>query len=188
MARVKYKMEGFKELNKALNGLTEPKFRQQALRTAGRKSTDQLLSALKSAAPVIKNADTLPEGSYAGELRDSIRRTVSTPKQPKLTRSGKKITKASRHELRVIITVGNSKVDYAPISEYGREETPIMRYSIFGRPVLGFETKLPALPAKPWIRPTFDASKGKVIDSFQKELTDSIKKKAKQQARIHNKR
>lgn len=188
MSWVKYKTKGFKELAKALDNLTEPKFRSQALRKAGKAAMTPTLHALKSAAPVIKNPEKLPKGMKPGELSDGIKMVVSAPVQPKFTKKTGKITKASEHELKVTIYTGKGAESYAIVSEYGREETPIMRYHVFGKPVLGYKSKLPAIEPKPWMRPTFDKEKGDIVDRFAKELTKSIEWKVKQQNKIFMKR
>lgn len=188
MTWLKYKTQGFKSLSKALDNLTEPKFRSQALRRAGRRAMEPTLAKLKAAAPRIKNPEKLPKGVTPGELANGIKMSVSAPVQPKFTGKTGKLTKASEHELKVTIYTSTKSASYALVTEYGRQETPIMRYTVFGRPVLGFQAKLPKIEARPWMRPTFDQDKANIIDRFRDELGKSIEWKAKQQARLFAKR
>lgn len=183
---IRYKTHGFDTLAKALDNLTEPKFRSQALRQAGRKAMTPTLTLLKNAAPVVKNPKKLPKGARVGQLRDSLTLRVSAPVQPKFSKKGK-ATKASKNELSAAIYTGRAAEDFALVSEYGRKETVITRYHVFGRPALAYEAILPKLTPKPWMRPTFDKDKGNIVDRFAKELGEAIARKARQQARLFEK-
>lgn len=184
---VKYKTKGFKELSKALDGLTEPKFRSQALRVAGRKAMQPTLSKLKAAAPVVKQPSKLPKTARVGQLRDGLRLTVRAPVQPRISKRGT-VTKATKRELSASIYTGTESSSFAIVSEYGRKEHTVVRYSAFGRPVLAFEQKLPMLEPRPWMRTTFDSDKANIVDRFRQELGKSIERKIRQQARIFKSR
>ncbi len=195
MAFVKYRFLGLKQVGRALDSLTEPKFRQQALRAAGKAAMTPTLAALKTAAPRLKNTSILPNKNAsgdvlaAGDLADGLKLTVSTPKQPKLNKRGTKVTDATKNELRARIMTGRKSKHYAVVSEYGRDETTVTKYSVFGRPVLGgFQATLPAIQPKPWIRTTFDQQKGDMITTFSQSLGKAIQKKAKQQYKRQKKR
>lgn len=179
------KFTGFKDLSKALDALTEPKFREQALRIAGKKAMVYLKPKIENACPIEKNVES---GKPGGRLKNSIKSSVSIGKL-KTSKSGK-VNNSSKHEMSARVTVGDPKsgVDYAIVTEYGREETNIRRYTVFGNPVLGFDVKLPAIEAKPWMRTTFGQNKHRIVLTFQKELANSIKKKAKQQSNRIKKR
>lgn len=187
MAIVDYKVDGLKGLSKALNGLTEPKFRKAALRTAGRKAMAPVLAAAKARAPVWTDTSTLPEGAKPGALRDDLRMSVSVNVEPKVGKNGK-ITNSSKNELKVTIKTTKATEDYALVSEYGREEHTFMKYTVFGKPVLGFEATLPKLTPEPWLRPTFDGMQNKVVQDFASELEISIAKQAKKQQKYMSKR
>ena len=178
-----YKITGFKELESALNELIDDNFRTNALRAAGRKAMNPLKDSLQDAAPTLKESSILPNGSVKNALRDSIRLRISVNKNPKVSKSGKSITKASKNEFRAVIATGQEAAGYAVVSEYGRKETPIRRYSAFGRVVAAYEVDLPTLIPKPWMRPTFDKMKGDVLFTVRDELGKQINKKAQAQAR-----
>ncbi len=177
-----FKFRGFKKLEKALEQLTEDNFRQNALRASGRAAMQPLLEQLKNEAPRLKSTSILPKDKLPNALADGLRMKVSVNKNPKVTKTGK-VTKASKSELRVVITTGKESEGYALVSEYGRKETPIYRYMVFGRQVPAFQVMLPTLEPKPWMRPTFDRMKGDTIFKFRQELKKQIAKKAKAQER-----
>ena len=161
MAVSKYKVKGMKELSKALDGLTEPKFRKAALRKAGKTSMSPVLTAVKAAAPVWTNLSTLPKGSAPAALKRDIKMSTSVNVTPKVSKSGK-ISKASRNELKVTIKTGKNTEKYALVSEYGRDEHSFLKYTVFGQPVFAFTATLPQLKPDPWMRPTFDRMQEKV--------------------------
>lgn len=183
----KFKILGFPDLEESLASLTDKNFRTNALRAAGRKSMTPLKEDLMAAAPILKETSILPTGSVKNALKDSIRLRISANKNPKITKSGKSITKASKNEFRAVIATGQEAAGYAVVSEYGRQETPINRYSAFGKVVAAYEVNLPTLVPKPWMRTTFDANKARVLTTFGKELKRGVTKQAKKQARLRAK-
>jgi len=184
IAITQYSITGFKQLEQGLNALTDANFRTNALRSAGRKAMAPVKDAMVAAAPTLKETSILPTGSIKDALKDSIRMRVSVNKSPKMTKAKKpKITKASKSELRIVIATGKEAQGYAIVSEYGRKETQINRYSAFGKLTQAYEVTLPTLVPKPWMRPTFDRMKGDILFTFRKELSKEIIKKAKAQAR-----
>lgn len=179
----KFQIKGFAQLEKALHALTDDNFRTNALRAAGRKSMSPLLAALKAAAPLLQETSILPTGSVKNALRDGIKLRISANKNPKLSKSGKSVTRASKAEFRAVIATGQVSAGYALVSEYGRKETEITRYSAFGRVTKSYNVMLPTLQPKPWMRPTFDKHVAKVLTTFRSELRLQVVKKAKSQAK-----
>jgi HK97 gp10 family phage protein len=170
---------GFKELEQALDALTEPKFRAAALRAAGKKTMIYLEPRISDACPVETNVES---GTPGGRLKNSIKSSVSIGKI-KTSKTGK-VSKSNKHEMSARVTAGDPKngVDYAIITEYGREETNIQRQTVFGKHVaVPFDVTLPAIAPIPWMRTTFDSNKNQIILTFKDELSDAITKKAKQQ-------
>ena len=56
----KYRLNGFKELGFALNGLTEPKFRKAALRRSGKAAMQPVYNDVKRLAPTLKDNSKNP--------------------------------------------------------------------------------------------------------------------------------
>ena len=56
-----------------------------------------------------------------------------------------------------------------------------MKYTVFGKPVLGFMATLPELNPLPWMRPTFDRMQREVSQKFADELAKAIIVQAKKQ-------
>lgn len=180
MAVIKYKLRGLKETSKALDKLTEPKFRKAALRSAGVTAMSPALSAIKAAAPVWRDLATLPNGSQPAALKNDIKMSKSVNVQPKMSKSGK-LQKASQHELKVVIKTGKATEKYALVSEYGRESHSFMKYNVFGQEVLGFMATLPALDPDPWMRPTFDRMQASITKTFGTKLGEAVILQAKKQ-------
>jgi hypothetical protein len=179
----KFKISGFKQLEKGLNELTDGKFRVAALRAAGKAALTPLKEALVDAAPILKETSILPTGSVKNALKDSIRLRQKVNKNPKLSKNKKRITNATKSEYRGIIATGKEAAGYAIVSEYGRKQTTINRYSAFGKVTAAYEVDLPKLDPKPWIRPTFDKNVANVLFRFRRKLAEEITKKAKAQER-----
>jgi hypothetical protein len=180
MAIIWNRINGMVETGKALKGLTEPKFRKAALRKAGKVAMSPVLSAVKTSAPAFTNLSKLPKGARPMALKNDIKMSVSVNISPSLSKSGK-ITKSSQSELRVIIKTGKETEKYALVSEYGRVAHSFMKYTVFGKPVLGFVATLPELKPEPWMRPTYDRMQTAVAQNFADELAKSIIVQAKKQ-------
>lgn len=186
MAVVTYKINGMKETSKALDQLTVPKFRKAALRKAGKTAMSPVLSALKSAAPVWTDTSTLPKGAAPAALKNDLKQSISVNVEPRVGKSGK-VTKASMNELKVTIKTSKKTEDYALVSEYGREEHSFTKYTVFGKPVLGFTATLPKLTPKPWMRTTFDGMQKTVSKTFANELSKAIIFQAAKQKKYQGK-
>lgn len=183
MAVVKYKVLGMKQTSKALDGLTLPKFRKAALRKSGVVSMAPVLSALQSAAPTLKSTSILPKGSMPNALRNDLTMKKSVNVSPRVSKSGN-VTKASRNELLVTITTGKVTENYALVSEYGRVEFKFMKYTVFGKPVLGFEAVMPSITPRPWMRTTFDGMQQRTSRKFSSELGKQVMIQANKQKKF----
>lgn len=174
-------MRGFSSLDKALNELTEPKFRKAALRRSGKAAMQPVhRSAIKNA-PFLKDKTRNPH-TPIGLLKTDIKMSTRTNIAPKTMKSGK-IRTTTKHELSVMVKTGRKTEDFALIVEYGREAFVITRVVAFGSPTKEYVTISPEVEPQPFMRPALDDNYRKVFNTFRSELTKEIASQAKKQAR-----
>ncbi len=170
---------GLDALDKALDGLTDVKFRKAALRRAGKKSMQVVLNQAKNDAPILK--DETNGEAVAGQLRDDIKMSTSVNIDP-TTKSGK-ISKNKDAELKVKVKTGKDTEDYALVTEFGREEYQVQRDQIFGKNTKSYTVNIGKIEPRPFMAPALDDNKNKVLTDFAAELADEIILQGKKMAK-----
>lgn len=168
--RETFGVTGLNELDKALDSLTEDKFRKAALRNAGKKSMQVVLRDAKDNAPVLK--DDRGGDVIAGQLRDDIKMTTSVNISP-LTKSGK-LSKNKTSELKVLVKTGKDTEDYALVTEFGRESYEVIRDKAFGKNTESYKVTIGKIDPRPFLAPALDNNKNKVLNDFRDELEQAI--------------
>lgn len=179
----KYRLLGFKELDKALESLTHPKFRRAALRRSGKAAMQPILEAAKAKAPTLQNAE---KGSQAtkGLLKNDIKMSTRVNITPNIQKNGK-IRKTSKHELSVMVKTGKKTEGYALVIEYGRDESVYIQSSVvFGKKTKEHAKTTPAFKAQPFMRPAMDENASEVFLIFRRELEKEIASQVKKQAKF----
>lgn len=171
----KYKVNGLDALDKALDGLTDEKFRKAALRRAGKKSMQVVLNDAKQNAPVLK--DETNDSAIPGQLRDDIKMTTSVNVSP-TTKSGK-LSKNKNAELKVRVKTGKDTEDYALVTEFGRDPYTIQRDKVFDKKTNTYTAIVGKIDPRPFLGPALHDNREKVLTDFRKELTDEIFTQAK---------
>jgi hypothetical protein len=170
MARKNAVISGVKELNAALDSITDPKFRKRALVSAGKKIMQPVLMMAISNAPTLKVSPKNPDGITGGELKSDIKMRTSFKASP-VTKSGKM---AKGSELTISVSTGKLTSDYALSVEYGREELSIVRTNAFGRDTQPFMGTVPKIDPNPFMLPALKSIEGTVEADFGRELFKSI--------------
>lgn len=181
-----YRLSGFKELDHALRGLTEPKFRKAALRRSGKAAMQPVYDDVKRLAPTLKDSSRNPNVAK-NILKNDIKMSTRTNIRPSKTKSGK-IRGSAKHELSVMVKTGKNSEDFALIVEYGRESFVITRTVVFGKQSKEYVTISPEVEPQPFMRPALYDNYDKVFKIFRTELEKEIAKQAKAQARFLKKR
>ena len=169
--------KGLKELDKAMEELTTPKFRKAALRKSGKKAMEPVLRSAKKNAPVLK--DTERNDVKSGQLRDDIK--MSTSVNIDATNKKGKVTKSKEQELKVVVKTGKETEDYALVVEFGREEYKVRRNQAFGKETDSYEAVIGEIKPQPFMQPALEDNKEKVLDTFKDTLGAEIIKQAKKQ-------
>jgi HK97 gp10 family phage protein len=155
-----FHVEGLKELEQMLDKLSKS-MAKTVLRNALKKAGQPIADAAKSMAPV----------GPTGNLRESI--TVST-KLKKSQRPG-----GYRDRTAVNVYVGNdyTKGPHAHLVEFGTGPRVLdkPRAATIGGNVVMI-THTGQMPAKPFMRPAFEAAKKKALDIFVKEVAAQLLK------------
>lgn len=176
---------GFKELDKALDKLTEDKFRKAALRNSGKMAMAPVLFSAKKNAPVLKTEGG--ENAKAGQLRDDIKMSTSVNVSP-VTKSGK-VSKSKKDELKVVVKTGKDTEDYALVTEYGREPVTIKKVHVFDKVAAQpFDYTFGEIQPRPFMQPALYDNKGEVLSIFYKELGSEIMTQAKKQEKYLRKK
>lgn len=166
------KVKGIKELNKALDSITDPKFRAKALRKAGKEVMKPTLTAAIQNAPTLKISDKNPDHAIAGELKNDIKMRTSINKGA-FTKGGS--VKKNSHELTVSVTTSNKTKEYAQTVEYGRNEFSVVRTEAFGRQTRAFNAQVPRVNPQPFMKPALDLIEDTAANDFGRILFDEIK-------------
>lgn len=153
---VKVKVEGLRELDKALSELPKATGRN-VLRRAGRKALEPIVEDARGMAP-----------SDTGRLREEM--TVSTRLSKRQAALHRKMVKDSKASIEMFAGAGYSRV--AHLLEFGTAQ----RFHKSGK-------STGAVSPRPFMRPAWDAGKEKVLETFKTELWTEISKAAARLAR-----
>jgi len=177
---------GQKELNKALNSLTDVKFRRKALVDAGKNVMKPVLFHAKANAPTLNISEKNPDHAVANELKNDITMRTSY-NDTALTKAGN--LKKNANELTISVTTGSKTKDYAINAEYGRPElAPVVRTESFGRQTVLFKAPIPEMVPTPFMLPALKAVENTAHAKFGKHLFKSIKIQLAKQTKAHSKR
>jgi HK97 gp10 family phage protein len=163
------KIEGLKELDAALSELPKATAKNN-MRRAAETALQPVVDHAKSLAPAGKPRKVGKRYVTGGDLKRSL--TVSR----KLGKSAaKKMREEQRREGKYSINVyaGASPMRYAHLVEFGTKP----RYHKKTGKFVG------QMPARPFMRPAWDANKTQVLATFQKDMWARIEKSAKRLAR-----
>ena len=175
-------MQGLKELSKALDGLTEVRFRKRAMVSAGRKAMQPVLDDARSNAPVLSpEAAAKNPSATAGALKSDIKMSTKYNDDPKA--SNGRIKKNNEAELKVVVKTGKDTEDYAFIAEHGRDEFHVYRNQVFGKPSKTYLAVVAAMKPQPYMRPALESNVDRVLNRFYYEMGNAIHRQAKAQAR-----
>lgn len=157
-----FQMEGLKELEQMLDKLSKS-MAKTVLRNALKKAGQPIAEAAKSMVPT----------GPTGNLRDSI--TVST----KLRRSQRPGGYRDRTAVNVYVGNDYTKGPHAHLVEFGTGMRKLARPRAIrlGEKVV-LITHTGQMPATPFMRPAFDATKKKALDIFVKEVAAQLLKAA----------
>lgn len=176
------KVNGLKELEKALDNLTEPNFRRLALMRSGKVAMQQIL------ADAIMNAPTLSSGNVpknpnisGGELKSDISYRGTYNMQPRRNRKGEVKGGLNKYEYVGQVKTGPKSQDYAIPLEYGRAEFTVMRIKVFGNIVDPYEAQMVEMKPNPFMRKALDSNAASSITKFKTELAIQVMNMAKKQ-------
>lgn len=172
---------GHKELNKALDSITNNKFRKAALVDAGKNVMKPVLFHAKANAPTLKISEKNPDHAVADELKNDIKLKYSF-NESAFSKGGN--LKKNSNELTVSVTTGNATKDYAINAEYGRPELIAVRTEAFGRQTKLFEALVPEMIPNPYMLPALKAIEGTADRKFGKHLYKSIQVQLKRHAKL----
>ena len=156
MARQMVRIEGLRELEKALAELPKATGKNVLRRTL-RKAAEPMVAAAQSKAPV-----------DSGGLRDSIQ--IATRLSRRQARLHRKMFKDDRASVEIF--AGVSALPHAHLLEFGTGP----RYHKSGKYV-------GQVAPHPFMRPAWDAHKRPMLDAISKELGEEIMKAAQRLAR-----
>lgn len=182
-------MEGLKELEKALDELTDVKFRRKALVDAGKHAMEPVLTAAINNAPRLTAANAAKNpNAVSGQLKNDIKMSTSYNKNVKASRNGN-VSDSKKTEMKVVVKTGAETEDYALVAEIGRDEFQVMRSTVFGKKTdKPYLVKIAAIKPQPYMRPALDSNVNRVLNRFYYELGESIHRQAKRQERLAKKK
>ncbi len=153
---VRIKVSGLRELDRALAELPKATGKN-VLRRVGRKALKPMIEDARAKVPVA-----------SGKLRDSLQvATKLSKRQQSMHRKMFRDDKAS-----VEVFAGAAALPHAHLVEFGTGP----RYTKDGR-------YTGQMPPQPFMRPAWDANKGRILDDIAKDLGDEITKAAKRLAK-----
>ena len=164
---ITFAFKGGKELERKLAKLADPKRIRSAARSALRKGADEIIPTAKALVPVDK-----------GDLKRSIKQAAG--KKVKVNRGN------SRGQIddydKVVFQIIGIDQNEQPPREFPKKDgrgtyrdpgvAGVGPITEFGRPEQG-------VPAKPFMRPAFDARKGRAAVAIRTELGKAIERQAK---------
>ncbi|HHG3075756.1 TPA: hypothetical protein ACPVXB_001014 [Vibrio parahaemolyticus] len=194
-------VEGLKEVEKMLDSLTDPKFRARALRTAGRKAMNPVKQKLISNIPTGSSethsykhyqGSTKKEGYTSGDLKDGVKLQVivNTTKDIKAKNTG--FGGKQSAELFTNLTFDNHVYKLASILEHGRTKRIAKTrgdkvFHSYGKPTDYIQRDIGQFQGTNFVSKTFAECESSIVDSFKRELTQSIQQQAKKMAKKGNK-
>lgn len=149
-----FRIDGLAELNKALQELPA-RIEANVLRGGMRAASKVMESEVKANVPVDD-----------GDLKNSI----------------KVRTRNKRGEVSASVTAGDKKAFYARFVEFGTAAhfiKPKNRKSLFFAGLAREVVDHPGQPARPFMRPAFDAAQGPALEAFKQYVADRIPKEFK---------
>lgn len=187
-------IKGLDDVEKLLDGLTDAKFRKNALRNAGRKAMAPVKETLKSKIPSGVSDDSSykhyqgsskKEGYTSGDLREGVKLkiAVNTDKKIRTDRNGyAKGNLAS--ELFANVTFDNHVYKLASILENGRtKRTATTRngkvFHYYGKRTDMVQRDIGTTAPKHFVASTFAECEGTMVQIFKRELIGSIEKQYK---------
>lgn len=163
MASQQIEVAGLRELRETLTRTLPDKLQGKALQGALSKAALPILRTARAHAPV--KTGRLRKAIYAFRDRQSTRtreaRLISV-------RSGRRFQKRDRDAY------------YWKWIEFGHGVIKRKKGGVLGRPNKGFfGSEVKAVPARPFMRPAFEAKKMEALEIFRRTLKDQIEKVAK---------
>lgn len=152
-----FSFKGGKELERQLAALADPKKIKSAARSALRKGADEIIPTAKALVPIDK-----------GDLRRSIKQGAAKKRR-------------GEDDSVVWQIIGIDRAEQLPAEKLKKDGAGTYRdpgvagvgpITEFGRPEQG-------VPAKPFMRPAFDARKGRAAVAIRTELGKAIERQAK---------
>lgn len=175
---VSVKIEGLEEIQRALKGL-EKKMQKKLLRAALGAGTREVRDEVRRHVPV----DT---GNLKRSIRARVKRLGRTGWAAKVVPTQKLLKKEGGGWQPLDKTDKNQHDGwYAHIVEYGTVSPRLprgkkkMKFTYKG--VTQFRHRVRGMPAKPFFRPGWDASKGRVVPKVKQSLSRGISREVKRQ-------
>lgn len=163
------KVTGLRSLEAKLKRI--PKAARSAIKQALAEGADDMVSTMKSLAPVSSSGS---HGWQPGMLRESVVATFGDGSVPKYaafrTRRGRRAIKSNDPDLSVTISAGNTDVRYAHLVEFGTKPHP-NKGKFAG-------TMHPGTPPQPFFFPGYRAHKKSVKARITRAINRSAKKVA----------
>ncbi|EPN4965794.1 hypothetical protein BA746_00345 [Vibrio parahaemolyticus] len=187
-------IQGLDSVEALLDGLTDAKFRERALRNAGRKAMEPVKETLKSKIPVGSSpkssyrhyqGSSRKQGYTSGDLREGVklRVNVNTRKKIKVGKGGRvKDNQAS--ELFANVTFDNHVYGLAAILENGRQKRVAKTkngkvFHAWGKPTDSTHRDIGTTEPKHFVSETYAEHESAIVERFKGELINSIEKQAK---------
>ncbi|KFA99264.1 hypothetical protein [Vibrio sp. ER1A] len=191
-------ISGLDDVEKLLDGLTDPKFRANALRNAARKSMNPVKDTLQSKLPAggaeeesYKHYEsyTGKKGYKPGDLRKGVKLKISvnSAKEIKTNRKGY-VKDNQRSELFSTVTFDNHVYKLASILEHGRTRRVATTkngkvFHYFGHATDSVKRDIGTTAPRNFISSTFAEHEGQIAETFKSELIKSISRQAKRLAK-----
>ncbi|WP_068871972.1 hypothetical protein [Edwardsiella tarda] len=192
-------VDGLQELDKLLDGLTDPKFRARALRVAAKATMAPVEQTLKSKLPSGGSDQSSYkhygiDGYNPGDLRNATKITVrvNSNKEIKQDRTGS-IKKNQRNELYAAVGFKPKYVKLASILEHGRsrriattEDGKVFHF--FGHRTDATERDIGTTEPRNFVSETAVECEAKMVADFRTSLEASIAREVKRQSKPPRKR
>lgn len=186
-------VKGLKEVEAMLDSLTDPKFRERALRNAGRRALKPVKEKLQANVPSgTSDTSSYPHytsykgtGYQSGDLRDGVVIKVKVNTSKKIRTNADGFAKDGQQaELVANVTFKDHLYKLASILENGRtkriaktEDGKVFHF--MGRPTNQVERDIGTTSPKHFISQTFAQCESNMVKDFKVELIGSIHKQVK---------
>ncbi|MFL1802338.1 hypothetical protein ACJW8F_13235 [Plesiomonas shigelloides] len=187
-------LSGLDSVERLLDGLTDPKFRARALRSAARKTLTPVKSALQSKLPAGGKEESSykhygVDGYKPGDLRDGVRLQIKVNTNKKSIASNGRAKKDAQSELVAKVTFHKSVYKLASILENGRQRRIASTkdgnvFHYFGHKTDLVQRDIGTTAPRNFVSETFAESEAQMTSGFASELKQSIAQEAKRLAKL----